>query len=139
MLQAQPAAKKAEARSCVSSRKCVSQGNRSRGGESVVDAEVRDDLLHHLLLHVAGRLSALHHVAALVAVAHVAQAERTTAVLVAGELGDGRGRVILGGELNNAGAAGTHVGLHFDLRTLDLADRYEELDEVVVGGAPRQL
>ena len=93
---------------------------------------------HHLLLHAASWLG-LHHVATLVGVAHVGQTEWTTAVLVALELGDGLSSVFLLGEFDHAGTAGATSWLVLNLRTLDLADRLEEFDEVLVARAPRKL
>ena len=98
-----------------------------------------DGLLHHLILNVAGWLSTFHHVAALVGVLDVAQAERTTAVLVARELRDGRACIVRCSELDHTSAARALVGLHLDLRALDLADRLEQLDEILIARAPRQL
>lgn len=94
-------------------------------------------ILHHLLLQAAGLLLALHRV--LVCVLNIRQAERTTAVLVAGELGDGRLGVRLGTEFDNASAGRALVGLVLDLCTLNLADRREQLNQVLVARAPRQL
>jgi hypothetical protein len=75
----------------------------------------------------------------LVGVAHVGQAEWTTAVLVALELGDGLSSVFLLGELDDAGTAGATGWLVLNLCTLDLTDRDEEFDEVLVARAPRKL
>ena len=75
----------------------------------------------------------------MVGVADVGKAEWTTAILVALELGDGLRSVLLRGELNNTSATGTTSRLVLDLCTLDLTDGGEELDEVVVAGAPREL
>ena len=83
--------------------------------------------LHHLILHV-GVLSTIHHVAALVLVLDVGEAEWTTAILIAGELSDGCGRVVLAVELDNASTTRATIRLILDLGTLDLADRGEELD-----------
>jgi hypothetical protein len=55
------------------------------------------------------------------------------------ELRDGRGGVVLGAELDNTGAAGATVVLVLDLGTLNLTDSSEELDEVLVAGAPREV
>lgn len=93
---------------------------------------------HHLLLHAPSGLS-LHHVATLVGVADVGQAEGTTAILVALELRDGLGSILLLGELNHTSATRATCRLILDLCTLDLTDRGEELDQVVVAGAPREL
>jgi hypothetical protein len=43
------------------------------------------------------------------------------------------------GELDDTGAAGATSRLILDLCTLDLADGDEELDEVLVACAPREL
>lgn len=69
----------------------------------------------------------------------VGEAERTTAVLVAGELGDGCGSIVLVPELDHTGAARATVGLVLDLGALNFSDGREELNEVVVAGAPWQL
>ena len=96
---------------------------------------------HHLVLHASGRLSAFHHVATtLVEVLHVGQAECTTAIGVALKLGDRSARVLVTGEFDNALATrATTVLLVLNLRTLDLTDRLEQLNEIVVARAPRQL
>lgn len=96
-------------------------------------------LSHHLLLHAAGWLCAFHHVATLVGVAHVGQAERTTTVLVALELGDGLSSVLLLRELDDTSTAGATSWLVLNLSTLDLTDRDEEFDEILVARAPREL
>lgn len=80
---------------------------------------------HHLSLNGASRLLALHRVATLVGVADVGQTERTTTVLVALELGDGRAGVLLVGELNDTSAARASVGLVGNLGTINLGDRLE--------------
>ena len=87
-----------------------------------------EETSHHLSLEAAGWLGALHHVATLVEVFDVREAERATAVLVAGELRDSCGRIVLVGELDNAGATRTTIRLVLDFSTLDLTDRGEELD-----------
>ena len=60
--------------------------------------------LHHLVLHAAGRLGTLHHIATLVEVFDVRELQRATAVLVASELRDGSTGVFLIAELHHAGA-----------------------------------
>lgn len=97
------------------------------------------DVLHHLLLQAAHALLAIHHVAALVHVLDVGQAERTTAILVACELLDGSLRIALRGELDDARTSGTSVELVLDLGTLNFADGGEKLDQVFVACAPGQV
>ena len=93
--------------------------------------------LHHLLLQVAALL--IHHVATLTAVLDEAEAERTTTVLVACELGDGGLGVRLRAKLDNACTCRATVWLVLDLGALDLPDGGEELDKVLVAGAPWKL
>ena len=94
--------------------------------------------LHHLLLQVATLLT-LHHVAALTTVLDIGEAERTTTVLVACEFGDGSLGVRLRAELHNTRACRATVRLVLDLGALDLADGGEELNKILVAGAPWQL
>lgn len=77
--------------------------------------------------------------AALVHVLDVRQTERAAAILVAGELADGGGGVLLGSEFDNAGAARASVGLVLAFGALDFADGREELDEVFARGGPGEL
>jgi hypothetical protein len=94
--------------------------------------------LHDLLLQRTRGLD-VHGGAGLVGVLDVRQAEGTAAVHVLLELGDSRSCVVLGAELDNAGAARATVRLVLDLGTLDLADSGEQLDQVFVAGAPRKV
>lgn len=101
--------------------------HRCQGGRGV---------LHHLLLH---RWLRLHHVATLVEVLDVCETERTTAVLIASELLDSGLSVALRAELDYARASRAAIGLVLDLSPLNLADRGEELDQIIVASAPWQL
>lgn len=92
---------------------------------------------HHLIFH--RRLLAIHHVPTLVDVLDVREPERTVAVGVALEFGDGGSSVLLIGELDYTGAARASIWLVLNLGALDLADGGEELNHVLVAGAPRQL
>jgi hypothetical protein len=92
-----------------------------------------------------------------IGIAHEAETERTTAVLVPGELGCERlasscgfhdgcqqrtdcGLRILGSvELNNAGSARAAISLVLDLCLLHRADGGEEVDEILIACGPRKL
>ena len=109
-------------------------------GQSFEAGPVRQIVLHDLLLKrtvgldVHGRRRA-----SLVGVLDEGEAERTATVHVLLELGDGSLGVFEGAELDNTGTAGATVGLVLDLGALDLADSSEELDQVLVAGAPGQI
>jgi hypothetical protein len=94
--------------------------------------------LHDLLLQRTRGLD-VHGGAGLVGVLHVRQAEGTAAVHVLLELGDSRSGVVLRAEFDHAGAARATVGLVLDLGTLDLADGGEQLDQILVAGAPGEV
>lgn len=68
-----------------------------------------------------------------------AKAKRAAAVLVSRELGNGSIRVVDGVEADNTSAARTSIGLILNLSLLNLADRGEELNEILIAGRPRQL
>lgn len=91
--------------------------------------------LHHLLLHRL--LLALHGTA--IGVASVVETERTTAVGVALELLNGGSSILLATEEDDTGAARATIWLVLDLSLLDVADGDEELDQILIAGAPWQL
>jgi len=99
-------------------------------------------LLSHAHVHLVTTAHAMtiavgpviHHAAIGIEILDEAEPQRTPAVLVSGELGDGRFSIVRGVELDDAGAAGTTVGLVLDLGAVNFANRLEELDEVVVTG-----
>lgn len=97
--------------------------------------------LHDLVLRQAGGVGVHGHgvSASRGLVLDEAQAERTTAVLVSRELGDGRLRVVGVVETNDAGATRASIWLVLNLGLLNLADRGEELNEILIAGRPRQL
>lgn len=80
---------------------------------------------------------ALHGAA--VRVLGVVETERTTTVGVALELLDGGLSIWLAAEAHDTRAAGATVWLVLDLSLLDSSDSLEELDQVLVAGAPWQL
>jgi hypothetical protein len=94
--------------------------------------------LHDLLLQRTRGLD-VHGGASLVGVLDVRQAEGTATVHVLLELGNGGGRIVLRAELDHTGTARATVGLVLNLRALDLADGGEELDQVLVAGAPGEV
>lgn len=95
---------------------------------------------HDLVLGEShGRVLLLHRSFALANVADVRQSKGATAVLVVGELGDGRIGGLLGIEADDTRAARATVGLVLNLGLLDLADGLEQLNQVVVGSRPRKL
>jgi type IV secretory pathway VirJ component len=94
--------------------------------------------LHDLLLQRTRRLD-VHGGAGLVGVLDVGEAEGTAAVHVLLELGDSRSCVVLGAELDDTGATRATVGLVLNLRALDLADGGEQLDQILVAGAPGKV
>jgi hypothetical protein len=94
--------------------------------------------LHDLLLQRTRGLD-VHGSAGLVGVLHVGEAEGTAAVHVLLELRDRSGGIILRTELDHTGAARATVGLVLDFGTLDLADSGEQLDQVLVAGAPGEV
>jgi hypothetical protein len=95
--------------------------------------------LHDLLLQRARGLNVHGGGAGLVGVLNVGETEGTATVRVLLELGDGGSRVVLGSELDDTGTTRATVGLVLDFSTLDLADGGEELDQVLVAGAPGQV
>lgn len=93
--------------------------------------------LHHLSLQVASRLLTLHGSAFWIL--GIIEAERATAVLVALEFLD-RGLGVTGvGELDDTAASRAAIWLVLDLSTLDGSNGLEELNQIFVAGAPRQL
>lgn len=95
--------------------------------------------LHDLVLSQAGGIG-VHDVGASGGlILDEAQAKRATAVLVSRELGNGSIRVVDRVEADNTSAARTSVGLILNLSLLNLADRGEELNEILIAGRPRQL
>ncbi len=72
-------------------------------------------------------------------VPHEAQTQRTTAVLVTLELGDGSVRGVGTVEPNDTGAARASTRLVLDLGLLNLADGGEEIDEIFVTRGPGEL
>jgi hypothetical protein len=72
-------------------------------------------------------------------IANIGELQRTAAVLVARELGDGRLGVVGAIELDDTSALGAAVGLVLDLGLLDGADRGEEIDEILIAGGPGEL
>lgn len=107
-------------------------------------------ILHDLILgDAAGGLGTVHGLRARTRAdagtgAHVhildkGDAERTTAILVAGKLGDGRLCGLRIVELDHTGAAGAAIGLVLDLRAFDLADGGEQIDQIFIAGGPGQL
>ena len=104
------------------------------------DGQCADTILHDLFLERAVRLD-IHgrRRAGLVGVLDEGEAERTATVHVLLELRNRSLSVLLGAELDNTGTAGATVGLILDLCALDLTDSSEQLDEVLVAGAPGQV
>lgn len=111
--------------------------NVESGVSQVSGCRFGDDDLHHLLLHRL-LLLALHG-ATTVGVASVVEAEGTATVGVALELLDGSSGVLLAAEENDTSATRATVGLVLDLGLLNVADGNEELDKILVAGAPWQL
>ena len=68
-----------------------------------------------------------------------AQAERAAAILVALEFADGGVGSLSIVESDNTGTAGSSAGLVLDLGLLNLADRREKLDQIIVAGRPGKL
>lgn len=93
--------------------------------------------LHHLLLDVAGGLLAFH--SSTVRVLGVVEAEWTTTVRVALELLDGGSGIALTAKLDYTRATRAAIWLVLDFGAVDGADSLEELDQVVIASAPRQL
>ena len=85
---------------------------------------------------MAGRLRALHHVASLVHVLDVGEAEWTTAGLVPSEFGDCSPCIILATEFDYAAATRAPIGLVLDLSALNFADCAEEFNQVLIASAP---
>jgi hypothetical protein len=75
-------------------------------------------------------------VSALVQILHKAQVERAATILVALKLGNGSLRSLGGIESNYASTTRTTTRLVLDLSLLDLSDRGEQLNQVVVAGRP---
>jgi hypothetical protein len=116
------------------------KGTRSHGQQLWVGQLKQDAgaFLHDLLLQRTRGLD-VHGGAGLVGVLDVGEAEGTAAVHVLLELGDRSGGVVLRTELDDTGATRATVGLVLNLRALDLADGSEELDQVLVAGAPGEV
>lgn len=98
--------------------------------------------LHDLILRQASVGSIRLHLfngGTRVLVSDKAQAQRSTAVLVALELLDRRLRRVRRVEADNASATRATAGLVLDLGLFDLADSSEELDQILVGGGPGKL
>lgn len=111
-----------------------------------------------VLCEAASRFSSLHGVATTnVGIFDIGQTEGTTTVLIASkfccipckykavfpytkdQLTD-RGLGIIGRvKFDNACASGSTIWLILDLRSLDLANGGEELDQILVAGRPGQL
>lgn len=99
-------------------------------------------LSHHPLLRHAGAIHVLHLHVSPTRTARVqgkGQSERTSTILVIGELGDGLFSILGRSEANHTRAARAAVGLVLDFGLLDLADGLEELDQVIIAGRPGEL
>lgn len=96
---------------------------------------------HDLVLGQAAMRVGIHTVAAATrsSIFDEAEAERSSAVLVALELGNGSVGSLCRVETNHARAPGSTAWLILNLGLLDLADRAKELDKILVRSGPRQL
>jgi len=95
---------------------------------------------HDLILRQATMDIGIHRVArARCDVLDKAEAQGTSTILVALELGDCSLRSIGRVESDNASAARSTTRLILDLSLLDLADSGEEFNQVIVACRPRQL
>lgn len=93
--------------------------------------------LHHILLDVAGGLLTLH--GASIRVLGIVKPEGAATVRVALELLDARLSILSVGELDDSAAARASVWLVLNFGAVDGSDGLEELDEILVAGAPWQL
>jgi hypothetical protein len=95
--------------------------------------------LHDMILSACG----VHHVTAStvgdIGIANKGQLQRTTAVLVASEFGNGSLSILGRVELNNTRSFGAAVPFVLNLGFLDRADRGEEVDEILVASGPGEL
>jgi hypothetical protein len=72
-------------------------------------------------------------------VANESQLQRTTAILVTRELGDGCLSVLDRVELHNTSTLGASIAFVLNLRLLDWTDRGEEVNEIFVASRPGEL
>ena len=96
--------------------------------------------LHDLLLSHDSGFGAFHSVHAVrVGILDEGETERSPAVLIASELGDGSLSIVVGAEFDHTSASRAAIWFILNLRSLDLANSREQLDEVFVAGGPRKL
>lgn len=104
---------------------------------SIVQVDCERVLLHDLILRQTGSLS-LHGIAAAAAAGSLvfdeAQTERTTTVLVTGELLNGSVGILGRIESDHTSSTGTTVWLVLNLGLLNLANCGEQLDKIFVAG-----
>lgn len=100
-------------------------------------------LLHDLVLgDTASRLGTLHGVYGASACIHVldkSDAERTATVLITGELGNRSFCCLCVVKLDDTRAARATIGLVLNLRTINLSNSREQIDQIFVAGRPGQL
>ena len=116
-------------RSSGSSRSCGVQ----KGGQQIAKHNLHDLITTSSVHDITS--SAISSIA----VADIGELKRTTAVLVAAELGNGSLGVLGGVELDDTCTLGAAIWFILDLSLLDWADRGEEVDEIFVTGGPWKL